>query len=66
MNFVVPIVGIESEVIEWDERRSNRVGAPLHLRSEETPLVSLRSLGYDIDGGVDDKDGFFRCLGIRA
>ena len=57
MNFVVHVVGVEGEVVERNEGRYDRVGGSPHLRAEETHLVSFRSVGCSVDGGVDDEYG---------
>ena len=77
MDFVVHVVVVELEVVEWYENRADFLGAPPYLGSEKADFVSLRSVRRDVSGGVDEKNGFsfhfricleddgqFLCLGF--
>ena len=64
MYLIVHVVISEIEVIKRYITRSDLVGTPPQLRSEEASLVAFRSVRREVNGGVDDEDGLVRHFGI--
>ena len=65
MDLIIHVVVSEVQVVERDEGGSDFVGASFELRSEEARLVPFLSVWCSTDGGIDDENGFARCIGVR-